>query len=319
MPRYEGGTTEKSLMKNKSHFISGFLTAFFGAILFSTKAILVKLAYRDMGVDPVTLLALRMIFSLPIFLISAWLVSGRVENRKFTNRQWISVAIIGCLGYYVSSFLDFWGLQYVTAGIERLILFVYPTLVLIISTVYFKQKIQPTQMLAIGITYIGLVIAFVGEVDSRLVQTNDFYFGSLLVFCCAITYATYIVGSGRLIPVVGPAKFNSYAMVFASIAVLLHFFITSNVSLLNLSTGTYVYGFLMAIFATVLPSYLVAEGIKRIGSGNTAIVGSVGPVSTLALAYFLLGESFSIEQIIGTIMILLGVYIIGRFKPEKDL
>ncbi|MFM8743050.1 MAG: DMT family transporter [Cytophagales bacterium] len=306
-------------MKNKSHFISGFLTAFFGAILFSTKAILVKLAYRDMGVDPVTLLALRMIFSLPIFLISAWLVSGRVENRKFTNRQWISVAIIGCLGYYVSSFLDFWGLQYVTAGIERLILFVYPTLVLIISTVYFKQKIQPTQMLAIGITYIGLVIAFVGEVDSRLVQTNDFYFGSLLVFCCAITYATYIVGSGRLIPVVGPAKFNSYAMVFASIAVLLHFFITSNVSLLNLSTGTYVYGFLMAIFATVLPSYLVAEGIKRIGSGNTAIVGSVGPVSTLALAYFLLGESFSIEQIIGTIMILLGVYIIGRFKPEKDL
>ncbi|MFM7488335.1 MAG: DMT family transporter, partial [Cytophagales bacterium] len=244
-------------MKNKSHFISGFLTAFFGAILFSTKAILVKLAYRDMGVDPVTLLALRMIFSLPIFLISAWLVSGRVENRKFTNRQWISVAIIGCLGYYVSSFLDFWGLQYVTAGIERLILFVYPTLVLIISTVHFKQKIQPTQMLAIGITYIGLVIAFVGEVDSRLVQTNDFYFGSLLVFCCAITYATYIVGSGRLIPVVGPAKFNSYAMVFASIAVLLHFFITSNVSLLNLSTGTYVYGFLMAIFATVLPSYLV--------------------------------------------------------------
>ncbi|MFM8739839.1 MAG: DMT family transporter [Cytophagales bacterium] len=306
-------------MKNKSHFISGFLTAFFGAILFSTKAILVKLAYRDMGVDPVTLLALRMIFSLPIFLISAWLVSGRVENRKFTNRQWISVAIIGCLGYYVSSFLDFWGLQYITAGIERLILFVYPTFVLIISTVYFKQKIQPTQMLAIGITYIGLVIAFVGEVDSRLVQTNDFYFGSLLVFCCAITYATYIVGSGRLIPVVGPAKFNSYAMVFASIAVLLHFFITSNVSLLNLSTGTYVYGFLMAIFATVLPSYLVAEGIKRIGSGNTAIVGSVGPVSTLALAYFLLGESFSIEQIIGTIMILLGVYIIGRFKPEKDL
>jgi drug/metabolite transporter (DMT)-like permease len=115
---------------------------------------------------------------------------------------------------------------------------------------------------------------------------------------------------------VGAAKFNSYAMAFASTAVLLHFFITSNASLLNLSTGTYVYGFLMAIFATVLPSYMVAEGIKRIGSGNTAIVGSVGPVSTLILAYFLLGESFSIEQIIGTIMILIGVYIIGKFKPH---
>lgn len=302
--------------KSKNNFLLGFFIAFFGAILFSTKAILVKLAYRDTGVDAVTLLALRMIFSLPIFLISAWVVSGRVENQKFTNRQWTYVAIIGCLGYYVSSFLDFLGLQYVTAGIERLILFIYPTLVLIISAVYFKQKIKPTQMLAIGITYIGLVIAFVGEVDSRLGQTNDFYFGSLLVFCCAITYATYIVGSGRLIPVVGAAKFNSYAMAFASIAVLLHFFITSNVSLLNLSTGAYVYGFLMAIFATVLPSYMVAEGIRRIGSGNTAIVGSVGPVSTLVLAYFLLRESFSIEQIIGTIMILIGVYIIGKFKPH---
>jgi drug/metabolite transporter (DMT)-like permease len=303
-------------MKNKSHFISGFLIAFFGAILFSTKAILVKLAYRDTGVDAVTLLALRMIFSLPFFLVSAWVVSGRTENQKFTDRQWVYVAIVGCLGYYVSSYLDFQGLQYVTAGIERLILFIYPTLVLIISAVCFKQKIKPMQILAITITYVGLVIAFVGEIDFRLGQTIDFYFGSFLIFCCAITYATYIVGSGRLIPVVGAAKFNSYAMAFASIAVLLHFFIASRVSLVNLSARTYVYGFLMAVFATVLPSYMVAEGIKRIGSGNTAIVGSVGPVSTLILAYFFLGESFSIEQIIGTSMILIGVYIIGKFKPQ---
>ncbi len=303
-------------MKNKSHFISGFLIAFFGAILFSTKAILVKLAYRDTGVDVVTLLALRMIFSLPFFLISAWVVSIRIENQKFTNRQWVYVAIVGCLGYYVSSFLDFQGLQYVTAGIERLILFIYPTLVLIISAVYFKQKIKTIQILAITISYIGLAMAFVGEIDFKSGQARDFYFGSLLIFCCAITYATYIVGSGRLIPVVGAAKFNSYAMAFASMAVLIHFFVASDVSLINLSAGTYVYGFLMAIFATVLPSYMVAEGIKRIGSGNTAIVGSVGPVSTLILAYFLLGESFSIGQIIGTMMILIGVYIIGKFKPQ---
>jgi drug/metabolite transporter (DMT)-like permease len=304
-----------SFLRTPSSFLSGFIIAFFGSILFSVKAILVKLAYRDTGVDAVTLLALRMIFSLPFFLVSAWVVSGRAENLKFTPKQWIYIAIVGCLGYYISSLLDFLGLQYVTAGIERLILFIYPTLVLLISSFYFKQKVKPIQLLAIAISYIGLVIAFLGEIDFQKGQTRDFYLGALLIFCCAITYATYIVGSGRLIPKVGAVKFNSYAMAFASAAVLLHFVINSQTSLISLSPLTYLYGFLMAIFATVLPSYMVAEGIKRIGSGNAAIVSSVGPVSTLVLAYFLLGESFSIEQIIGTIMILIGVYIIGKFKP----
>lgn len=307
------------LLKSNNVFLIGFILAFFGSILFSVKAILVKLAYRDTGVDAVTLLALRMIFSLPFFLVSAWVVSGRTENLKFTTKQWLYVALVGCLGYYISSLLDFLGLQYVTAGIERLILFIYPTLVLLISAFFFNQKIKSIQVLAIAISYIGLVVAFFGEIDFQKGQTHDFYLGALLIFCCAITYATYIVGSGRLIPVVGAVKFNSYAMAFASAGVLLHFLFNSKTSLIHLSPLTYLYGFLMAIFATVLPSYMVAEGIKRIGSGNAAIVSSIGPVSTLVLAYFMLGESFSVEQIIGTIMILIGVYIIGKFKPKEEL
>jgi drug/metabolite transporter (DMT)-like permease len=257
-----------------------------------------------------------MIFSLPFFLVSAALESGRAGNEKFTRKQWISIAAIGCLGYYVSSMLDFVGLQYVTAGIERLILFVYPTLVLVMSSVAFKQKIKALQLIAMLIAYAGLVIAFVGELNWSSTAGNNFYIGSLMIFCCAITYATYIVGSGRLIPKVGASKFNSYAMLFASLAVLLHFLFTSSRQLTQLPMATYSYGFLMAVFATVLPSYLVAEGIKRIGSGNTAIVGSVGPVATLIMAYFLLGESFSMAQLVGTAMILIGVYIIGKFKPE---
>jgi len=298
-------------------FLSGVLIALLGAICFSTKAILVKLAYRDTAVDAISLLALRMIFSLPFFMISAYASSSKQTNVKFTTRQWISVAVIGCLGYYISSLLDFLGLQYVTAGIERLILFVYPTLVLLMSSFIFKVKIKPIQWMALVITYAGLLIAFFGEVNLKSAHSTNFILGSVLIFICAFTYAAYIVGSGKLIPMVGASKFNSYAMSFASIGVLFHFFMTSEVSLWGLSTQIYVYGFLMAILSTVVPSYLVAEGIKRIGSDNAAIVGSIGPVSTLVLAYFFLEERFSTFQLFGTLMILFGVLLVSGQREKR--
>ena len=277
---------------SQKYFLGGVSLALVGAICFSTKAIFVKLAYRDTVVDAISLLALRMIFSLPFFVISAYASSSKQSNIKFTPRQWVSVAVIGCLGYYISSLLDFLGLQYVTAGIERLILFIYPTLVMLMSSLIFKERIKPIQWVALVITYVGLLIAFFSEVDLQSAQSTDFILGSVLIFICAFTYATYIVGSGRLIPMVGAAKFNSYAMSFASIGVLLHFFINSEHSLLAFPLEVYVYGILMAILSTVIPSYLVVEGIKRIGSDNAAIVGSIGPVSTLILAYFFLCTFF---------------------------
>ncbi len=298
----------------QSVFISGILLALLGAICFSTKAVFVKLAYRDTEVDAVSLLALRMIFSLPFFVISATVSSTRQDNVRFTNKQWLQVALVGCLGYYISSLLDFLGLQFVTAGIERLILFIYPTLVLLMSALIFKVRIKPIQWLALAITYVGLFAAFISEVDVQSAQNKNFMLGSLFIFICAFTYAAYIVGSGRLIPLVGAAKFNSYAMSFASIGVLLHFFITSDVSLWNFSLPVYGYGFLMAVFSTVVPSYLVVEGIKRIGSDNAAIVGSIGPVSTIVMAYFFLQETVSGLQLLGTALILIGVLLVGKQK-----
>jgi drug/metabolite transporter (DMT)-like permease len=298
----------------RSYFLQGILLSFAGAICFSTKAILVKLAYRDTAIDAITLLAWRMIFSLPFFLVSASVSSARQGNQKFTPKQWLGIALTGCMGYYISSLLDFLGLQYVTAGIERLVLFIYPTLVLLMSAVIFRQKIKRVQWAALIITYVGLCIAFFGEVDIRSEQSSGFIYGSLLIFICAITYATYIVGSGRLIPAVGALKFNSYAMSFAAIGVLTHFFITSKTSLLQLTPQAYGYSFLMAVLSTVIPSYLVAAGIKRIGADNAAIVGSVGPVSTILMAFIFLGESISIYQIFGTVMILGGVLLIGKQK-----
>lgn len=294
------------------YFIGGVLIALAGAICFSTKAIFVKLAYRDTDIDAITLLALRMLFSLPFFVVSAAIASRKADNVKFTSKQWIIVAVVGLLGYYISSLLDFLGLQYISAGMERLILFIYPTLVLLMSAVFFKQKINRYQWMALIITYAGLALAFYSEVDWSQEQNNDFYLGAILIFLCAITYALYIVGSGRIIPKVGAAKFNSYAMTFASIGVLLHYAIGSDTSVFNLSPLVYFYSGMMALVSTVIPSYLVTEGIKRIGSDNAAIVGSIGPMSTILQAYILLHEPVFILQIAGTILILVGILLIGK-------
>jgi drug/metabolite transporter (DMT)-like permease len=301
---------------SQSYFISGIVICLFGAVCFSTKAIFVKLAYRDTAVEAVTLLALRMLFSLPFFVVSAWASSRKSNNVRFTPGQWGKVALVGCLGYYVSSLFDFIGLQYVSAGIERLILFIYPTLVLLISALIFKEKIRSWQWLAVGVTYAGLLLAFFGEASIHT-DESDFYLGAAFIFACAITYSMYIVGSGRLIPMVGAAKFNSYAMSFACLAVVVHFLVTTEQSLFNLEPLVYVYSIVMAILGTVVPSYLVTEGIKRIGSDNAAIVGSIGPVSTILQAWLFLGEPVLAMQIAGTVLILAGVLIIGRGKRKS--
>ena len=167
------------------------------------------------------------------------------------------------------------------------------------------------QWLALLITYIGLIIAFWGEVNFDQ-PSDNFALGAVLIFICAFTYAIYIVGSGQLIPKIGAAKFNSYAMSFAAFAVILHFLIVNNNSLLDFTSEVYVYSFLMAIIGTVVPSYLVAGGIKRVGSDNAAIIGSVGPVSTIIQAYFFLQEPIHGLQLLGTALILVGILMISK-------
>jgi len=296
-----------------SKFLAGIAIGILGSICFSTKAIFVKLAYREADVDAVTLLALRMVFALPFFLLSAFYSSQKRSNVSFTGKQWVMVALVGCLGYYVSSLLDFLGLQFISAGIERLVLFIYPTLVFLMSSLFFKTRIRKMQWWAVLISYAGLLVAFWGEASIQI-DGNIFYTGSLLIFACAVTYALYIVGSGQLIPTLGAAKFNSYAMTFAAIAVMIHFLLTSETSFFEQTPTVYLYSFLMAVVSTVIPSYLIAEAIRRVGSNNTAIVASVGPVSTIIQAYFFLQESVHALQLAGTAFIICGVLMIGYKK-----
>ncbi len=303
--------------KTSSYFIGGIAIALLGSICFSTKAIFVKLAYRDTPVDAVSLLALRMLIALPFFLAFAWSSSRKEGNIRFTLKQWGYVAAVGCLGYYISSLLDFLGLQYISAGMERLILFIYPTLVVLMSSLWFKEKIRGVQWVALIVTYVGLALTFAGEISIMSNDKDNFYLGSLLVFACAFTFAAYVVGSGRLIPVLGASKFNSYAMSFASIGVLLHFFISSGgQSLFQFTPLVYGYSFSMAILSTVIPSFLITEGIKRIGPGNASIVASIGPVSTLVQANLFLNEPVYALQVAGTTIILVGVMLVG-WKPGR--
>jgi drug/metabolite transporter (DMT)-like permease len=184
--------------------------------------------------------------------------------------------------------------------------------------VYFNQQIKPVQWIALILTYAGLLVAFAGELSADNIHDENFFLGAVLIFSCAITFALYIVGSGRIIPLVGAAKFNSYAMSFAAAGVLLHYLISSSPSLTHLGNTVYLYAFLMAIISTVIPSYLISEGIKRIGSGNAAIIASVGPVSTIVQAYIFLDEPILAMQIGGTVLILIGVMLVG-WKPRRNL
>jgi drug/metabolite transporter (DMT)-like permease len=296
--------------------VVGFLLTLLGAVLFSTKAIIVKLAFGHTHTDAVTLLALRMVFALPFYLAAAFLVSTQKENVRMTGREWLLVSGIGLLGYYVSSLFDFIGLQYISAGLERLILFLYPSFAVFINAYFFKQRISRIQQIALLLTYIGIGLAYVGELSIDSSNPN-FYLGSALVFLCAVTYSIYIVGSGRTILQVGANKFTAYAVLAATFGVFVHFLLTHNLREVELGQNMWIYGLLLAILSTVLPTFLISQGMKKIGSNNVAIISGIGPVSTILQAHYILGEKIFTEQIIGTVLVVMGVLLIG-WKREKQ-
>lgn len=265
----------------------------------------------DIKADALSLLMLRMVFSLPFYLIAAFWISGQKDNVKLTKKEWVQVVFLGLFGYYLSSLLDFIGLQYISAGLERLILFLYPSFVVLMNRFFFQQQLTKTQQWALGLTYAGIGIAYIGEINEDL-SNPHFYWGSFLIFLCAITYATYVAGSGKMIPKVGASKFTAYAMLSSTAGVFIHFAIQNNFEPhLSTFTDNWLYGLVLAIVATVIPTFMLAAGVKRIGSNNVAIVSSIGPVSTILQAHFVLGDRIFPAQIVGTVLVIIGVVLIG--------
>ena len=290
--------------------LAGFLITILGAVFFSTKAIFVKLAFKSTGIDAVTLLTLRMLFSLPFYLVAAWIGSKKESAVTLTFRQWFFLILLGIFGYYLSSLFDFIGLQYVSAGLERLILFLYPTFSVLINTFLYKTKLNKTQVIALVLTYLGIGIAYIGEMKIDTSNPN-FYFGSFMIFLCAITYSFYLVGTGRMIPKVGVTRYTAYAMLAATVGIFIHFLVTKNIQQIPFTPTLIGYSIVLAIIATVLPSFMMSNGMKKIGSNNVSIITSIGPVSTIIQAHFFLGEQIIIPQVIGTALVIIGVLLIG--------
>lgn len=288
----------------------GFLITISGAIFFSTKAIFVKLAFQNTGIDAVTLLSLRMLFSLPFYAVAVWIANKKEGLVKLTTREWILVLLMGLFGYYLSSLFDFIGLQYVSAGLERLILFLYPTFAVLINTFYFKTRLSRIQAAALVLTYIGIGTAYLGEIRSAQ-YGPQFFYGSFMIFLCAITYSLYLVGTGRLVTKVGATRYTAYAMLAATAGIFIHFLVVNRVTDIPMTGSLATYGIALAIIATVLPSFMMSVGMKKIGSNNVAIITSIGPVSTILQAHFFLGERIITEQIIGTLLVIIGVLLIG--------
>ena len=289
--------------------VAGFMIAFIGALLFSTKAVIVKKAFADVHVDALTLLMIRMLFSLPFYLLTAFILWKQPDNKKMNSKEWTAVILLGLFGYYFSSLIDFIGLQYISAGLERLILFLYPSFAVLINAFVFKQKIKRNEVLALVLTYSGIAIAYYGELKIDTSNPN-FVLGSFLVFLCAVTYSVYIVGSGRMIPKVGANKFTTYALLTSTAGVFVHYAISGEHQVLKSGMDLWWYGVLLAVVATVIPTYLLSAAMKKIGSNNVAIISSVGPVSTIIQAHYILGEEIFTLQVIGTILVLAGVLLL---------
>jgi drug/metabolite transporter (DMT)-like permease len=285
-----------------------------GSIAFSGKPVLVKAAYQY-GVDTTTLLALRMLFASPLFLAMAWW-AGRPAV-AFTGREIAGITALGFLGYYLGSFLDLAGLQYISAGFGRLILYLYPTLVLLMSAVFLKQPLRGRQLLSLALSYAGIALVFSAEahLGERLDLT---ILGAALVFGSAITYATYLVAGSRLVHKFGSMRFSAYASLIATGFVIAHFLAIRPLQALVVVHEVYVLVAVLAVFATVLPLWLMAEGLKRIGANQVSLVGCVGPLATMAFAWMFLGEAMTLVQLAGATLVLAGVLII-TLKPQSAI
>jgi drug/metabolite transporter (DMT)-like permease len=279
---------------------------------FSAKAVIVKLAYAY-PVDAATLLALRMLFSAPFFLIMALWSARGAAAASLTRKDWLAVALLGFIGYYLASYLDFLGLQYISAGLERLILFLYPTVVVLLSAWLLKKPVHRRHIFALGLSYGGIALVFT-EYLAFGENSVDLVLGGLLVFASGVVYSFYLIGTGEVIGKLGAARFTSYAMLVACAVALLQFLVAHDLSDLALPRQVYGLSLLMAVLSTVIPAWLMAEGIRRTGASHAAMVGSVGPIATLFLGYWVLNEPLSAIQLFGAALVLTGVMLISIRK-----
>ena len=289
--------------------LAGVLLALAGAMAFSGKAIIVKLAYRY-GVDAVTVIMLRMLFALPIFAALSWW-AGRGQA-PLTRSDWLGILGLGVTGYYLASFLDFLGLQYITASLERLILYLNPTLVLLLAWVLHRKPWQPRQLAGMAISYLGVILVF--GLEARL-EGSNVPLGALLVFLSAVSYAVYLVYSGHLVQRLGSMRLVGLATSVACVLCVAQFVVLRPVaSAFAVAPQVIWLSLLNAVACTAVPVLLVMMAVERVGAAVTAQTGMVGPVSTILMGVWLLGEPFTPWVAAGTALVIAGIFLFTRGK-----
>ena len=282
--------------------------ALVGTLAFSGKAIIVKLAYRY-GVDAVTLIMFRMLFALPVFVAMAWWASR--GQAPLARKDWVGISLLGFSGYYLASFLDFAGLAYISASLERLILYLNPTIVMLLGLVLFKRRTTRWQLLGVAISYSGVVLVFGHEIT---LQGKDAVWGAMLVFASAISYALYLVYSGEMVKRIGSLRLVGLASTVACLCCLLQFVLLRPLSAAMVAPEVIWLSLLNASVCTVLPVLLIMMAIERIGASMTAQIGMLGTMSTILMGVVILGEPFTMWVAAGTALVIAGIYVFSRTR-----
>jgi drug/metabolite transporter (DMT)-like permease len=284
----------------------GLTYAAIGAVAFSGKAIIVKLSYRY-GVDAVTVLMYRMLFAAPLFLALSWWASR--DQPPLTGADWRVLFALGFSGYYLASFLDFAGLQYINASLERLILYLNPTIVLLVGVLLYKRRATRRQLLSLAVSYLGVLVVFGADLS---LSGSHVALGAALVFASAVSYALYLVFSGEAVKRLGALRLTGVATSIACVLCIAQFFLLRPASALVVPAGVMWLGVLNATLCTFLPVLLVMMALERIGAATTAQTGMLGPLSTILLSVLLLGEPFTPWMVVGTALVLAGVWVLAR-------
>ena len=289
----------------------GIALAVLGVLGFSMRTVLIKLSYAAAPVSPTTLIFLRMVLALPAFLAAAWWL--RNEKPALEARDWWGIVGLGLLGYYVASYLDFIGLQWIGAGVGRLIQFLYPTIVLLLSALFLGKHPTRRELVALLVCYMGVALVLSARPDE---ESRLFLAGAALVFASGLCYAIYLVAGSRLVQRVGSMRFTAYTMCVSTVPVALQFLVLEPASSLDLPPAVWGYALAMAIFATALPTFFVAEALKRIGANHFALIGALGPVSVAATSALGLDEPFTWLQVLGGLLVICGVLVVSLRKGK---
>ena len=289
----------------------GIALALAGTVSFAFRPVLVKLCYIATAgphpISPTTLLFLRMTLALPFFLALAWWFRG---GPKLERRDWLALAGSGLVGYYLASLLDFTGLQYIPAGVGRLIIFVYPTIVVLLSFVFLKKKPSWREIVALGITYSGIAVVLSDRLGVAPEQ-RLFLVGAALVFASALSYAVYLVAGSALVQRVGSGRFTAYTMIASTVPAVLQFALLETPAAFDLPGRVWGYIVLIATVCTVLPVLFVAEALKRIGANHFALIGALGPVITVFADFTLLAGPLGAVQLVGAALVISGVLLVS--------